>query len=428
MQNTDTPEPLNREIGLFSATAIGIGAVIGAGIFLVTGISAGLAGPAVILSILVAGTIAYFTAVSFSKLSAYIPKEGGAYAFAYELISPTAGFFAGWMWILSYTFAGAAVALGFANYLAQIIPVIHVKIVAVAICLAFTLLNHVGIKESVIVNNILVLAKIMILFFFIALGVFFISPTNFTPFFIPTNEWGTLQATALIFFAYIGFARITTIAEEVENPSRTIPKAIILTLIISIVFYALTGFVAVGLVGYSALAGSDSPLALAIAVTSIPTAVFVVSVGAIIATASVLLTAILGVSRVAFAMARNRDLPSFLERIDKKRKTPYKAVWFAGLLMTAAVVLTPNLAQVVALSSFASLLYYSLANVAAINLSTKTGKFSPLIPFIGLISCLSLLVFLSLESWLIGIVTLVLGTAYYYLRRKNMKNMTKPEA
>jgi APA family basic amino acid/polyamine antiporter len=412
--------PLKREIGLFSATTIGIGAVIGAGIFVVTGISAGLAGPSVILSILIAGIIAYFTAASFSKLSAYIPKEGGAYAFAYELISPTAGFFAGWMWILSYTFAGAAVALGFANYLAQIVPVVSVKIVAVALCLAFTLLNHVGIKESVIVNNILVLTKIIVLAFFIALGLFFINPTNFSPFFIPANGWGTLQATALIFFAYIGFARITTIAEEVKNPSRTIPKAIILTLIISIAFYSLAGFVAVGLVGYSALASSGSPLAEAIAVTGIPTAVFVVSVGAIVATASVLLTAILGVSRVAFAMARNRDLPGFLERIDEKRKTPYGAVWFSGLLMTAAVVLTPNLAQVVALSSFASLLYYSLANVAAMNLSTKTGKFSPLIPFIGLVSCLSLLVFLSLESWLIGIVTLALGAAYYYMRKNNM--------
>ncbi|MEM2103020.1 MAG: amino acid permease [Candidatus Bathyarchaeia archaeon] len=419
MQASDKSEPLKREIGLFSATAVGIGAVIGAGIFVVTGISAGLAGPSVILSIIIAGIIAYFTAASFSKLSVYIPKEGGAYAFAYELISPTAGFFAGWMWILSYTFAGAAVALGFANYLAQIAPVISVKIVAVVLCLAFTLLNHVGIKESVIVNNVLVLTKIIVLAFFIALGLFFINPTNFSPFFIPANEWGTLQATALIFFAYIGFARITTIAEEVKNPSRTIPKAIILTLIISIAFYTLAGFVAVGLVGYSALADSGSPLAEAIAVTGIPAAVFAVSVGAIVATASVLLTAILGVSRVAFAMARNRDLPSFLERIDKKRKTPYGAVWFSGLLMTAAVVLTPNLTQVVALSSFASLLYYSLANVAAMNLSTKTGKFSPLIPFIGLVSCLSLLVFLSLESWLIGIVTLALGAAYYYLKKKN---------
>jgi len=412
VHTSDKPEPLKREIGLFSATTIGIGAVIGAGIFVVTGISAGLAGPSVILSILIAGIIAYFTAASFSKLSAYIPKEGGAYAFAYELISPTAGFFAGWMWILSYTFAGAAVALGFANYLAQIVPVVSVKIVAVALCLAFTLLNHVGIKESVIVNNVLVLTKIIVLAFFIALGLFFINPTNFSPFFIPANEWGTLQATALIFFAYIGFARITTIAEEVKNPSRTIPKAIILTLIISIAFYSLAGFVAVGLVGFSALASSGSPLAEAIAVTGIPTAVFVVSVGAIVATASVLLTAI--------AMARNRDLPSFLERIDEKRKTPYGAVWFSGLLMTAAVVLTPNLAQVVALSSFASLLYYSLTNVAAMNLSTKTGKFSPLIPFIGLVSCSSLLVFLSLESWLIGIVTLALGAAYYYLRKNNM--------
>lgn len=419
MQDADTPEPLKREIGLFGATAVGVGAVIGAGIFVVTGIAAGLAGPAVILSIIIAGVISYFTAVSFSKLSEHIQKEGGVYLFTYQLVSPTAGFVAGWMWVLSYTFVGAAVSLGFAGYVAQFLPSVPIKAIAVGLCLVLTFINYVGIKESTIANSILVSAKIMALIFFIALGLGYINFGNFTPFFISTGGWGILQGTATIFFAYTGFARITILAEEVKDPGRTIPKSILLTLAISTIFYVLASFVAVGLVGYQTLANSDSPLAQAISVTGSSAAVLAVSVGAMIATTSVLLTGILGVSRIMFAMARNNDLPVFLEKIHTKYKTPYFTVWLAGLLMTAAVVLTPNLSQVISLSNFASLLYYSLANVSAISLSMKTGKFSPIIPFIGLFSCLGLLIFISIDAWLLGIVGLILGLVYYFYRKRN---------
>jgi len=419
LQDADTPEPLKREIGLFGATAVGVGAVIGAGIFVVTGIAAGLAGPAVILSIIIAGVISYFTAVSFSKLSEHIQKEGGVYLFTYQLVSPTAGFVAGWMWVLSYTFVGAAVSLGFAGYVAQFLPSVPIKAIAVGLCLVLTFINYVGIKESTIANSILVSAKIMALIFFIALGLGYINFGNFTPFFISTGGWGILQGTATIFFAYTGFARITILAEEVKDPGRTIPKSILLTLAISTIFYVLASFVAVGLVGYQTLANSDSPLAQAISVTGSSAAVLAVSVGAMIATTSVLLTGILGVSRIMFAMARNNDLPVFLEKIHTKYKTPYFTVWLAGLLMTAAVVLTPNLSQVISLSNFASLLYYSLANVSAISLSMKTGKFSPIIPFIGLFSCLGLLIFISIDAWLLGIVGLILGLVYYFYRKRN---------
>ena len=421
MGDIDASERLKKEIGLFSATAIGVGAVIGAGIFVITGIVAGFAGPAVIISLIIAGVIAYFTAVSFSKLSESITREGGTYAFVYELVSPTAGFLAGWMWILSYTFVGATVALGFANYLIQYLPWLHVKIIAVAVCFAFTLLNYFGVKESTIVNNVFVSTKIIVLLFFIVLGLGYINLNFFTPFFISTEEWGILQGTALIFFAYTGFARITTVAEEVKNPTRIIPKSILLTLIISITLYVLTSYVAIGLVGHLTLANSDSPLSSAIAVTGNPITVLLISIGAMIATASVLLTAILGVSRVAFAMARNNDLPIYLKKIHTKYGTPYIAVWLAGWLMIAAVILTPNLSQVAALSSFASLLYYAMANVAAINLSMKTGKFSPITPFIGLFSCLGLLIFLSFYAWIIGIAGLVLGFFYYFIRKSNKK-------
>jgi len=402
---------LKRGIGLFSATAIGVGAIIGAGIFVVTGIAAGLAGPGVIVSMIVAGVISAFTALSFSELGAYLPKEGGSYAFAHELISPYVGFVAGWMWIFSNIFAGAAVSLGFAHYFASLFLPLPVKAVAAVICLSFTLLNYLGVRQSAILNNVLVSAKVLILLYFVALGAGYLNSSHFTPF-APNGFSGILQGSALIFFAYAGFARITTMAEEVREPSRTIPRSIILSLGISSVIYLLVSFIAMGLVGYVDLSRSGSPLAEAVRATGSQVAVFVISVGAMVATASVLVTTILGVSRVAFAMARNDDLPRFLGRIHPKHKAPHYAVWITGLLMIAAAVFA-DLTQVVAVSIFASLLYYLIANLAALRLRGGARRYPVFVPVVGSLSCLGLLAFLTAGSWVVGAVGLGLGIVYY---------------
>ncbi len=157
MPGTGAPAPvLKREIGLFGATALGIGAIIGSGIFVVTGIVAGVAGPAMIISVVIAGVIAVFSAMSVAELAAFLPEEGGTYAYAQRLISPFAGFIAGWIWIFSNIFVGAAVSLGFAHYFATIFPAIPVKIIALLICLIFLAINYIGLKESLLFNNILV--------------------------------------------------------------------------------------------------------------------------------------------------------------------------------------------------------------------------------------------------------------------------------
>src|SRR5271157_2410528 len=164
---------LKREIGLFGATALGIGAIIGSGIFIVTGIVAGVAGPAMVLSVLIAGVIAVFSAMSVAELGVYLPAEGGTYAYARKLISPFAGFIAGWIWIFSNIFVGAAVSLGFAHYFVTLFPAIPVNVIAVAICLVFILINYLGMKESVLFNNVLVTLKVLILLFFVAFGLGF---------------------------------------------------------------------------------------------------------------------------------------------------------------------------------------------------------------------------------------------------------------
>ncbi len=331
------PEPpgLKREIGLFGATALGIGAIIGSGIFIVTGIVAGIAGPAMIISVLIAGIIALFSALSVAELSAFLPEEGGTYAYAQKLISPFAGFIAGWIWIFSNIFVGAAVSLGFAHYFVTLFPVIPVKGIAVIICLVFIIINYIGLKESTLLNNTLVTLKVLILLFFVAFGLGFFNGSHLTPF-APAGIWGILSGAALIFFAYTGFARVTIMAEEVKDPVKTIPRSIFLALAISTVIYILVSVIAVGLVGASGLSQSGSPLADAIGVTGSNAAVLIISSGAMIATASVLLTTIMGISRIMFAMARTGDLPAFLNRIHPHFNTPHYAIWISGAFMIAA--------------------------------------------------------------------------------------------
>jgi APA family basic amino acid/polyamine antiporter len=412
------PEPagLKREIGLFGATALGIGAIIGSGIFVVTGIVAGIAGPAMIISVLIAGIIALFSALSVAELSAFLPEEGGTYAYAQKLISPFAGFIAGWIWIFSNIFVGAAVSLGFAHYFVTLFPSIPVKGIAVIICLIFIIINYIGLKESTLLNNVLVTLKVLILLFFVAFGLGFFSSSNVTPF-APAGISGILSGAALIFFAYTGFARVTIMAEEVKDPEKTIPRSIYLALAISTVIYILVSVIAVGLIGAPSLSQSGSPLAAAIGVTGSNAAVLLISSGAMIATASVLLTTIMGISRIMFAMARKGDLPAFLNRIHPHFSTPHYAILISGACMIAAILLA-DLTLVVAVSTFAMLIFYLIANIAAFRIPSPYQQYPALIPVIGAVSCIGLIAFLTLNSWIIGIIGLAIGIAWYGVQRR----------
>ena len=414
---------LKRSLGLFDATAISVGAIVGAGIFVVIGITAGYAGSALIISMLIAAVISSFSALSFAELTAWSPREGSVYEFGRQLISPFTGFLSGWMWMLSNTFSGAAVSLGFANYFTNLLPTFPPQAVAAFLCIGFTALNFIGLKESAIINNLLVTAKLAILAFFCVFGLFYTNIANFKPF-LPLQT-GVLTGAFYIFFAYGGFGRIAVIAEEVKNPRKNVPRAIILSLIVSTIFYVVVGLVAVGLVGGPVLSQSSSPLSQAISITGSSIAMRIISVGGLLATASVLLTSILGVSRMAFAMARGNDLPNKLTYLHVKFKTPYYAIWMTGIIM-ALLVLFFDLSSVVAVSTFSMLFYYASANVSALRLKTEERRYSKVVPILGVVTCILLLVFVvfaSVQSWLIGIVSLLAGIIYYTIKtaRKNGK-------
>ncbi len=417
----ETQHKLKRSIGLWSAVAINVGAIIGGGIFVVTGIVAGIAGSALVISMVIAGVIAFFTALSFAELTAWKPIEGSVYAYGRELISPFAGFLSGWMWIISNTFSGAAVSLGFAYYLTAAFPGLPSNAIAAGLCLVFTALNILGAKESATVNNILVGIKLAILAFFVVFGALHVNTANFQPF-TPLSS-SVLFGAFFIFFAYGGFARIAVVSEEVKDAKRNVPLALLLSLGISIIVYILVGIVAVGLVSAPHLASSTSPLTTAISVTGNMTAAQIISIGGLVATASVLLTSILGVSRMAFSMARGKDLPSGLAKVNPKFGTPIYAIIATGLVM-AVLVLFVDLTSVVALSTFSLLFYYTITNISAYKLKTTTRRYHKVISLIGLATCILLMtavIFEAIYSAVIGVTFLALGVIYYQAKKK-LKN------
>lgn len=433
---------LKRTLNLFDATAIGIGAIIGAGIFVVLGVAVGYAGPAVVISMIIAGIVALFTAISFAELSSAIPKEGGTYIFAYEMLNPFIAFVSGCMWLFAQTVAGSAVCIGLAGYFVSFeltlrdaglggLPIPPLQVVAVTAALALTALNLVGLKNSARVNNVLVVVKILVLCFFVVVGAFHINSQNYFPF-SPNGVFGILQGAGFLFFAYLGFGRIAALGEEVKNPKRNLPLAIFLALAASIILYVMTGVVATGLVNYNSLTVSaralalSSPIAYAAKATGSFSVVAIVSLGALVATASVLLTNLLGLSRVSFAMARNGQFPKALAKVNSKLGTPYLSILVTGALMSI-LALTSNLLQTAAITSFSMLITHIILHSSAIrlrkkmpNLKTFKAPLFPLIPLLGLASCFLLMYSLAIStvySLIFSLAAMVVVSALYLLRK-----------
>jgi APA family basic amino acid/polyamine antiporter len=265
-----------------------------------------------------------------------------------------------------------------------------VKIVAIIASSALTALNLIGIRQSTTVNNVLVIIKIAVLCLFIGFGALYFHPQNLTQF-SPNGLFGILQGAGFIFFAYLGFGRIATLGEEVKNPERILPLSILIALTISVAIYVLTGFAATGLQDYQILAQSGSPLAEAAKATGNLTLVAAVSLGALIATTSVLLTNLIGLSRVAFAMARNKQLPKSIARVSSRFGTPYISILAMGALLTILASVL-DLKQAAAITSFSVLCVHLAVNVSAINLRRKKAgptkfrvPYYPLIPSLGLL-------------------------------------------
>ena len=406
MQNLRSSQ-LKRELNLIDAVGIGIGAVVGAGIFVVSGLAAKVAGPSLLISLVLAGIAATANGLSSAQLAAVYPKAGGTYEYGYQVLSPEAGFLAGWMFLASKLAAGGVVALGFGSYLNQLIPSINPLWAAVGAVILLVAANLFGIQKAGKLNLVIVSVTLLSLLYFIISGLPQVKAASFTPFFTG-GIGGILQATALIFFAFTGYARIATLGEEVREPSKTIPKAIVLTLATTSILYLLIMIIAIGVLGTDLLGTSPAPLFATAEKIASPGLRTIIGLAAVTAMLGVLLSQILGISRMLFAMGRRRDLPAFFEKTNSRSAVPVISVLFTGAVILTLVVMG-NLPQIAATASFTILLYYSVANLAAWRLPKEQRRFPRAVQVIGLVFCISMALALDWQVILTGLVVLLIG-------------------
>jgi basic amino acid/polyamine antiporter, APA family len=401
----DAPTQLRRDLGLLDAVGVGFGAIIGAGIF----VAAGVAGPALLAGLVVAAVAATCNALSSAQLAAEYPQSGGTYEYGYRVLNPWTGYVAGWMFLASKIAAAGAVALGLGAYIEPLLPGVNTRAIAVSAIVLFTVLNYFGVKRSSRANLVIVSVSLASLLLFVVAGAAAFRAENLQPF-APAGWRGGMEAAAILFFAYTGYARIATLAEEVRDPRRTIPRATIITIAGAVLLYFAVAMVAVGAVGAGALAQTGAPLRVAAESFPHPWVATAVSVGGVTAMLGVILSQLLGLSRMGFAMARRRDLPGFMEYVDPRYGVPGRAVLVMGAI-AAVVAATGTLRGVASAASFTILVYYGIANLAALRMPKKAKLFFDAVPIVGLVSCAALAASLPAAVVAAGVAVLTVGVA-----------------
>jgi APA family basic amino acid/polyamine antiporter len=395
---------LARKLGLSDAVVVGLGSMVGAGVFAVFAPAAGLAGTGLLLSLLIAAVVAYCNANSSARLAARYPESGGTYVYGRERLGAFWGYLAGWGFVVGKTASCAAMALTAATYLAPG----HERVVAVGAVVAITALNCFGVQRSVTVTKVIVTITLLVLAAVVITG----WATPATPDWGEFNGSGVLPAAGLLFFAFAGYARVATLGEEVREPARTIPRAIAIALGAVLLIYAVVAVTALRTVGAHSLAIASAPLA-AVAPALGP----VVRVGAGVAALGALLALILGVSRTVLAMARDRHLPAPLAAVHLRRQVPQRAEIAVGAVVVVLVAVL-DLRAAIGFSSFCVLVYYAVANASAWTLAERR-----LVPALGLLGCVVLAASLPLPSVLGGSVVLAIGVVLWFtvktLRRGN---------
>jgi len=386
---------------------LGLGSIIGTGVFISLGIGASIAGPMILPAIGLAGLVALCNGLSSAQLAANHPVSGGTYEYGHRWLNPSLGFVAGWMFLCAKSASAATAALGFALYLnpENSLPI------ALAIVWVITAITLLGIQRTNTINTLIVGAVLLSLMAFVVFGAPAISanPQNWQSGLGGENLKNLLPATALMFVAFTGYGRIATLGEEVTKPRRTIPRAIIATLVTTTVIYIVVTWVALANAG-----NQFSSLAIIAQTFSGPSLVKVLTAGAIIAMASVLLNLVLGLSRVVLAMGRRCDLPKTTARITDSTKVPAVATIVVGCLITG-LVYVGDMKLTWSFSAFTVLVYYALTNLCAIRLKIEERLYPSWVSYIGLFACLCLAVFVEWRIILAGLSLIALGLALRWL-------------
>ncbi|AMM31838.1 Amino acid permease [Sinomonas atrocyanea] len=443
---------LSRTLGLWQLTAIGVGGIIGAGIFSLAGaVAHQTAGPAVLISFLVAGVASAAAALSYAEFAGMIPKAGSAYTYGYAALGEVVGWFIGWDLLLEYTAIVAVVAIGISGYFGFLVgqlgvdlpawmlgapgtgPGHVVDVFAIILCLLTAWILTRGIQSTGRFELLVVALKVLLVVVIVVLGVFHINSANYHPYF-PFGFGGVMTGAATVFFAVFGYDAMSTAAEESRDATRHMPKAIIYSLAIAMVLYVLATLVLTGMQNYTQI-DPKSGFASAFAAVGLPAVADVIAVGAIVSILTVMLTFMLGVTRVWFSMSRDGLLPKWFARTDPKRHVPTRVTWIVGVgsAILAGVLPINTVAELTNIGILSAFVVVCLAVIVLRYRSPEIPRsfrtpWMPVVPAIGVLFSLWLIISLPWETWVRFAVWLVVGLAIYfsYSRRHSLLNPDSP--
>lgn len=433
---------LRRCLTATDLTLMGIGAIIGAGIFVLTGIAAATqAGPAIIISYLLAGLACGFAALSYAELASTYGGCGGAYSYAYASIGQMIAWIIGWDLLLVYGMDAATVSVGWSGYMQNALHAFGINLPtalttdpfhggiinlpAVLIIFLLATILTMGVKQGAKFNNWIVFIKLAVIALFIGVGVFYFNPQNWQPF-LPFGVQGIVNGASFIFFAYIGFDAVATSAEECTNPKRDLPIGIIASLVVCTIIYVIVAAVLTGMAYYPSL-NVSSPVSSVLINLHQPIIAEIIAIGAIAGLTTAILAMFYGITRVFLAMARDGLLPKMFMKINSKTQTPNRLVWFVGVLMAIAAGLFPindiaNLVNISTLAAFVAvcgsviILRFTQPNISR----PFKAPFGVIVPILGILLCVYIMCSLPQMIWLSFACWTVLGLVIYFsFSRKN---------
>jgi APA family basic amino acid/polyamine antiporter len=431
---------LKKTLGAIDLTFLGVGAIIGTGIFVLTGTGAVQAGPALMVAFIVAAIACGFAALAYAEFSSTIPVAGSIYTYSYATLGELAAWIIGWDLMLEYGLATSAVSVGWSGYLQSLLSGFGVSLPSVLtaapgavpgeftlfnlpaflVMMAITALLSIGIKESTRVNNVMVAIKVIVVLLVVAVGVFHVTPANWHPF-MPNGWSGVFGAAAIMFFAFIGFDSVSSAAEEVKNPRRDLPIGIISSLAVCAVLYVAVAAVVTGIVPAAQFAGVSHPVSFALQVAGQKWVAGFIDLGAVLGMLTVILVMSYGQTRIIYAMSRDGLLPARLSTLHPKYATPYFTTWLVGLFFGLIGALVPLnvLAELINIGTLAA---FSMVSIAVLILRKTHPHLPrafrcpgvPVVPLLAVASCLFLMLNLKRFTWIAFGVWLAIGLLIYF--------------
>lgn len=447
--NTKNHTQLEQSIDAFDLMLLGVGAIVGTGIFILPGtVAATHAGPAIIFSFIIAAIVCAFAGMCYSEFASAVPVTGSAYTYGYIVFGEIIAWIVGWALVLEYGLAVSSVATGWSSYLVSFlegfnitIPKVlagpfnpdggtYLNVPAILIILILAFLLTLGVKESTKINTVMVFVKVGVILLFIVTGLFYVEPENWQPF-LPFGVGGVLSGAAIVFYAYLGFDAVSSAAEEVKNPQRNMPIGIIGSLLICTLLYVAVSLVLTGIAPYTDL-NVNNPVSFAMQLMNQDWIAGIIALGAVAGMMTVILVMLYGGTRLLYAFSRDGLLPKAMSEIDKKHKTPVKSTWIFTLLVAICAGLVP-LTQLAELVNMGTLFAFLVVSIGVIYLrKDKTipssgfkVPFFPVLPIVSFLLCLFLMTQLSAFTWIACGIWFVVGLVIYFAYGKRHSTMNE---